>query len=48
MSEKRIKKPELKDFIKVVGKVDGKEIGGIDFASYAFALERYIKYLEGR
>jgi len=39
-------KPKLQDYFKVVAIVDGKEIGGIDFAAYAFDLEEYIRQLE--
>ena len=39
-------KPKLLDYLKVVAVIDGKEIGGIDFATYAFDLEEYIRQLE--
>ena len=43
-------KPRLEDFIKEIPWTDsqGKEhkVAGIDFASYAFALEKYIRELE--
>lgn len=41
-----MKKPELKEYIETVFEKDGKKYGGVNFADYAFALEKYVFFLE--
>jgi len=45
-----VKKPKLEDFIKKLPWTDSegkqREAAAIDFAGYAFALEKYIRELE--
>lgn len=41
-----MEKPQLKNYVKEIGMVGGKRLAGIDFAQYAFDIEKYIQELE--